>query len=151
MIFTLAVIIFFFDQFTKLIVIKFLQSNQSLPVIKGVLYLSLVHNRGAAFGIFKNQTLIFIIAAGFAISLIASSLRKSSKANLYNFALSLILAGSAGNLIDRLRFGYVIDFIDFRVWPVFNIADSAITIGAILLGYSMLFNKTPDSKLPTPN
>lgn len=151
MIFALAVIILFFDQLTKLFVTQYLQLNQTLPVIKGVLYLSLVHNRGAAFGIFKNQAAIFIIAALFAIVLIVLSLRKNRQASLYNFALVSILAGSAGNLIDRLRFGYVIDFIDLRVWPVFNLADSAITVGAVLLGYSILFNKTPGSKLPTPN
>ena len=55
--------------------------------------------------------------------------------------LCLILSGAIGNLIDRIRLGAVIDFLDFRIWPVFNIADSAITIGAILLAYSMLFKK----------
>ncbi len=59
----------------------------------------------------------------------------------YSISLSFILAGALGNLIDRLFLGYVIDFLDFRIWPVFNVADSAITVGAILLGYSILKKK----------
>jgi len=67
------------------------------------------------------------------------------KPKLIEVALYLILAGAISNLIDRLRVGAVIDFLDFRIWPVFNIADSAITIGAILLAYSILFKKTRSS------
>ena len=63
------------------------------------------------------------------------------KAGQREIALSMILSGAVGNLIDRLRLGAVIDFLDFRVWPVFNIADSAITIGAILLAYTIIFKK----------
>ncbi len=57
---------------------------------------------------------------------------------LKSFALGLVLGGAGGNLLDRVRFGYVVDFLDFRIWPVFNIADSAITAGIILLAYSVL-------------
>lgn len=60
---------------------------------------------------------------------------------VYSISLSFILAGALGNLIDRLRLGYVIDFLDFRIWPIFNVADSAITIGAILLGWSILITR----------
>jgi signal peptidase II len=73
--------------------------------------------------------------------LIYFSLKESRKVSLYSASLGFILAGTIGNLIDRLRFGYVIDFLDFRIWPVFNIADSAITIGAIVLGWCIIFKK----------
>lgn len=142
------------DQLTKFIVTKSLSLNQSLPVIKGVFHLTLVYNRGAAFGILKNQLPIFIFTSIFAIILIYFSLRNKTtytslhtvstfrqghgrQRKFYIISLSLILAGALGNLIDRLFFGYVIDFLDFRIWPVFNVADSAISIGAILLGWSV--------------
>jgi signal peptidase II len=142
------------DQLTKFIVTKSLSLNQSLPVIKGVFHFTLVYNRGAAFGILKNQLPIFIFTSIFAIILIYFSLRNKTtypslhtvsafrqghgrQRKFYIISLSLILAGALGNLIDRLFFGYVIDFLDFRIWPVFNVADSAISIGAILLGWSV--------------
>ena len=99
-----------------------------------------MHNRGAAFGILKNQLPLFIATALFAVVLIIVNLKESAarQPRIYRLALALILSGALGNLVDRLLHGYIIDFLDFRVWPVFNIADSAITIGTILLGYSLL-------------
>lgn len=91
----------------------------------------------------KNQISLFIFTSIFAIILIYFDLKnnKTKRPLIYSISLSLILAGALGNLIDRLLWGYVVDFLDFRVWPVFNVADSAITIGAILLGYSILRRK----------
>lgn len=123
------------DQLTKFLVSKNLELNNSVPIIKGVFNLTLVHNRGAAFGIFKNQFYLFIFSAIVAVILIYSILKNNKHDNLYSFSLSLILGGALGNLIDRVFLGYVVDFLDFRVWPVFNLADSAITIGALLLGW----------------
>ena len=137
----LIIIIIGLDQFTKFIFNNNLALNQPNPVIKGFFYLTLVHNRGAAFGILRNQLSLFILTSIFAIILIYLNLKKSAgnkKLPLNGLALGLILAGAIGNLIDRLVFGYVIDFLDFCVWPVFNVADSAITVGAILLGWSLL-------------
>lgn len=127
------------DQLSKLFITQTLTLNQSLPVIKGVFHLTLIYNRGAAFGMMKNQTALFISTSLLALVLIYFDLKKNRLKNrIYDFALSLIAAGAAGNLIDRIFLGHVVDFLDFRVWPVFNIADSAITIGAILLGYSLI-------------
>lgn len=128
------------DRLTKILVSKYLSLQQSLPVIKGFFHLTLIHNRGAAFGMLQNQAFLFIFSAVFAIILICVDLRgkKEQKPFFYRLALALISAGALGNLIDRLFLGYVIDFLDFRIWPVFNIADSAITVGAVLLGYSIL-------------
>ena len=83
----------------------------------------------------KGQIYLFIFTSISAIILIVLDLKKhqGKRLNIYSLALSFILAGALGNLIDRMFFGYVIDFLDFRVWPVFNIADSAITIGALIL------------------
>jgi signal peptidase II len=152
MIFLIVSIILSLDQLTKFVVTKNLLYNQSIPVIKGVFHITLIHNRGAAFGILKNQVPLFIFASILAIALIYLELKnnKPPHKNLwrggkhrqyYSVSLSLILAGAMGNLVDRLFLGYVIDFLDFRIWPVFNVADSAITIGAILLGWSILTKK----------
>lgn len=141
MIFIIILATLSLDQLSKFIITKNLFQNQSIPIIKGVFHITLVHNRGAAFGILKNQIPLFIITSVFAIILIYFNIKKNKQSKFYSIALSLILAGALGNLIDRLFFGYVIDFLDFRIWPVFNVADSAITIGAILLGWSILFKK----------
>lgn len=140
MIFTIVSIVLFLDQLTKSLVTKNLALNQSIPIINGILHITLIHNRGAAFGILKNQATLFIFTSVFAIILIYFNLKNTQhrRHSIYSVSLSLILAGASGNLFDRLFLGYVVDFIDFRIWPVFNVADSAITVGAILLGWSIL-------------
>jgi signal peptidase II len=138
----LIVLIIGLDQLTKFFLNNNLVLNQPNPLIKGFFYLTLVHNRGAAFGILRNQIPLFVLTSIFAITLIIFNLKKAGrnkKLSANDLALGLILAGAVGNLIDRLVYGYVIDFLDFCVWPVFNVADSAITVGAVLLGYSLLF------------
>ncbi|MDD5409153.1 MAG: signal peptidase II [Candidatus Omnitrophica bacterium] len=131
----------FLDQLSKFIVVRFLQLNTPVSLIKNFLYMTLVYNRGAAFGMLKNQLLFFVLISFFVILFIFLHLKNKKIPLLYKISLSLILAGSVGNLIDRLRFGYVIDFLDLRFWPVFNLADSALTIGALLLSWEILFNK----------
>ncbi|MCX5707282.1 MAG: signal peptidase II [Candidatus Omnitrophica bacterium] len=129
------------DQLTKFIISKSFKVGESFTVIERIFSLTLVHNRGAAFGIFRNQIYFFILTSLVAIVLIYAGIKRNKQNKSYTFALSLILAGALGNLIDRVFFGYVIDFLDFRIWPVFNLADSAITIGAILLGWQVLKGK----------
>ena len=141
MIFIIVSAILVLDRLTKFLVSNELNLNSSIPLIKGIFYISLVHNRGAAFGFLKNQLPLFIATSLIAIILIWRALKSNKYSKTYTIALSLILAGALGNLVDRLLYGYVIDFLDFRVWPVFNVADSAITIGAIILGWSIIFSK----------
>jgi signal peptidase II len=133
----LVPLILIVDQLSKYIVSRRIPPGQSIPVVKNIFHLTYVTNQGAAFGIFKNQIYFFIAAALIAIVVILVNLRRR-RIPRREIALSLILAGAAGNLIDRIRIGAVIDFLDFRIWPVFNIADTAITIGAILLAYTIL-------------
>ncbi len=125
------------DQASKFFISRSLSLHESVPVIPGVFHLTLVHNRGAAFGMLKNQWFIFIGVSLAAIGYILVVLRRQSSL-LQQAALSLVLAGAAGNLIDRVALGYVVDFLDFRVWPVFNAADSAICAGAGLLVWAMI-------------
>ncbi len=143
MIFILVTAIIAIDQLTKFIISKNLALGQCIPVIPGVFSLSLVHNRGAAFGLLKGQVPLFIAFSVLAVILICSNLKRAgwSRFSFFNTALALVLAGAVGNLIDRWRLGYVIDFLDFRVWPVFNLADTSITIGAVLLAWAVLKHK----------
>lgn len=133
--------VIFLDQLSKFLAVRFLQLNTSVSLIKNFLYMTLVHNRGAAFGMLKNQLFLFVMISFFAILFIFLHLKNKKNPFLFKISLSLILSGAVGNLIDRLRFGYVIDFLDLRFWPVFNLADSALTIGALLLSWELLFNK----------
>jgi signal peptidase II len=131
-------VIVFVDRVTKIFFSDLLSHGESLPVIRNVFHMTLVHNTGIAFGLFKDQGIVFIIIPLIAVFLLIFNIYsyKSHRQDFslsYIVALSLILGGAIGNLIDRVSFGYVIDFIDFRVWPVFNVADSAITIGALII------------------
>ncbi|MDD5120652.1 MAG: signal peptidase II [Candidatus Omnitrophica bacterium] len=147
MIFIIAASIIFLDQTTKFFATKFLQVNTPVVFIKNFLNFTLVYNRGAAFGYFQNQLLLFIFISVFSIALIFYNLRDKKSSRIFKLSLSLVLGGAIGNLIDRLRFGFVIDFLDFRVWPVFNLADSFITIGALLLTWELLFKKDASRNL----
>ncbi len=140
--------VLFIDQITKILVLKNLKPNVSLPLINNVFNLTYVKNTGTAFGLFLNQTTLFIIISIITSIAIILYLKFPSlfkiKTKLQvsiELALCLILGGAMGNLIDRIRFGYVIDFLDFRIWPVFNVADSAITAGAAVLAWRILFSK----------
>ena len=134
----LALVVLVVDQATKLWAAGTLDYGMPVTVLP-FFNLTLVHNTGAAFGIFRQQTLFFIVVSVLAVIAIAIYIkRKQNFLFLRDAALALILGGALGNLVDRLRFGYVVDFFDFRVWPVFNVADSAITIGTILLIVSLL-------------
>jgi signal peptidase II len=105
-------------------------------------------NRGAAFGVLQNQNALFIVVSGIVIAVIIGSYKYSPTRSAWlNLALGLQLGGAIGNLIDRLRLGYVVDFLDVGVWPVFNVADSAIVIGVGILALHLLRTPRP---APTP-
>jgi len=139
--FIIVFVILSLDQASKAFISGKLQLNQDLPLIKGIFGITLIHNRGAAFGILRNQVFLFIITSVAAIVLIYFGLKNNRNNKYFVVCLSLILAGALGNLIDRARLGYVVDFLNFYIWPVFNIADSAISIGAVLLGWIILRQK----------
>ena len=138
------------DQLSKHLFNQYLSVGQSLPVIRNIFHFTLVYNTGIAFGLFKNQSVLFIILSLAVISsLFINILRESKDRKLDRinwFSLSLILGGAVGNLIDRLRFGYVVDFLDFRIWPVFNLADSCITVGVILIFIQCIQSSVPSGR-----
>ena len=146
------------DQVTKLLVDRLMALHESHEVLDGFLRLTYVRNRGAAFGILSDAELPFqaglfsllSLAALAAIGLYAWRLPAQSR--LPRMALAVIMGGAIGNLIDRMRLGYVIDFVDAYLgphhWPAFNVADSAITVGVVLLVLDMVLQPHPAPHAP---
>ena len=148
------------DQLTKYLVIQKFYLHETVKVIPGFFSLTYVRNPGAAFGILAGasgpwRTMFFVVVSLAALAVIATLVHKTAD-RLPLIAFSLIGGGAIGNLIDRVRFGEVVDFIEWYYrsfhWPTFNIADSAITIGVVLLAVDMLFEKrTPSTNTQTSN
>ncbi len=144
-----SIIILFFDQLTKFLVQHFMVLYQTIEVTDKFFWLTYVHNTGAAFSIKfggDNFNRIIFSVITIVLTLVVYFLFLKSKSKLEIISYSLIIGGAIGNLIDRLRFGYVIDFIDWDFpdlimerWPVFNIADSAIVIAVVLLFVNLIF------------
>lgn len=149
--FGIALGIIVLDQATKYAAERFLFHAPSWPLVSGVFHLTLAHNQGAAFSILKGGTAFLVLVSVFCIAAIVLVLLRSgfcksilgfeASDTVIKVSLGLILGGACGNLMDRLRFSYVVDFLDFRIWPVFNLADSAITIGGVLICLRMLRSK----------
>ncbi|MBI5560009.1 MAG: signal peptidase II [Deltaproteobacteria bacterium] len=127
------------DQITKALVTSSIGQNSVVPVVTGLFNLVNFRNPGAAFGLLREgdilRTVLLVLVSILALIVIAALLRQS-KDGWTIFSLSLIAGGAVGNLIDRVRFGEVVDFLDFYIngwhWPAFNVADSAITAGVVL-------------------
>jgi signal peptidase II len=149
--FIVSLAVLLLDQWTKGIITRTFDVHQSASVIGGLFDLTYVRNSGAAFGLFASvdssikavilnsvAVLVFIVVSAYA-------LRSSHKSVRLQVGFALILGGAIGNLMDRVRFGYVVDFLDFSIsghhWPAFNVADSAICIGVGLLFLDMLRNE----------
>lgn len=129
--FLLGALLLALDQLTKLAVRTFFHSSSSLQIIPNLFYLTYSQNTGALFGSFKGGNELLIWIALMAIGLILYLWDQFPKESCSAIFLTFILAGSLGNLIDRVFLGYVTDFLDFRIWPVFNLADSLVTIGIV--------------------
>lgn len=128
------------DQFTKALVMRSMVPGQSIPLIPDIFHLTYVLNPGAAFGILSNQR-AFLLATG-AVLILATAyfyplLKKSDPC--LQIGATAILSGAVANLIDRVQTGSVVDFFDFRIWPVFNVADIAIVAGMGLMIYAIIF------------
>jgi signal peptidase II len=140
------------DQLTKWLVDRSITLHDSIVLIPGFLKLTNAHNEGAAFGLFADSASQWRAPALIMFSVIAMCIvtmllwRNSHKITMTGLALSLILGGAAGNLWDRMIHGHVVDFLDFYVgsyhWPAFNVADSAIVVGAFVLMGEILFAKS---------
>lgn len=137
--FVLPLAVVILDQFSKYIVVENMSLGESIPIIEEVFHLTYILNPGAAFGMFAHNRLFFIAIAVIVIGIIIWA-RREILASPWEVkaGCGLFLGGAIGNLIDRARQGLVIDFFDFRIWPVFNIADIAICIGVGLIIWNLL-------------
>lgn len=129
------------DQISKFLAVKYLVNIGSIPIIKDIFHLTYVENRGAAFGMFQNNQMVFVVVALATCIFGLYYLYKKQLNLLGKSAIILIIAGAIGNLIDRVRLGFVVDYFDFRiVWNyVFNVADVFVVIGTILLCIYIIF------------
>lgn len=137
------------DQVTKYLALTYLSTSSQIPIIPGLFNLTLVHNRGAAFGMFSGlpdfwRRVVLIGVSCLALIVVFRFMLNEAKGDkVSQFALIGILGGAVGNIIDRIRFDSVVDFLDFYYgtyhWPAFNIADSAICVGVFFLIFRMLF------------
>ncbi len=132
------------DQLTKTWIRANLSFGQSISDV-GFFRILHVHNTGAAFGMFKDHafTLTIIDIVGIVV-ILALALLLRSRWSFYDSALvrvgmGMVMGGTIGNLIDRLRIGHVTDFLDFKVWPVFNVADASAVVGSIIIIYCLIF------------
>ena len=134
------------DQITKYLARLYLKPIGSVQLIPKVFHFTYVENRGAAFGILQNQRWFFISITMIVMLVIVYYMYTHSNGSLLlTIALSMILGGAIGNFIDRVRLGYVVDMFHFTLidYPVFNVADSFVVIGTILLAYYILFKTGP--------
>ena len=148
---SIILVVFILDQITKEIMVRQIgpgADRRISEVIPGVLDFRFVRNTGSAFGLFQGQSAIISVLAIGAISFLGLYyLRHGRNDWLIAVAIGLQMGGAIGNVVDRFRYGYVVDFVDFPRFPTFNVADSAITVGVTLLMYALLFR---DFQNPQP-
>ncbi len=130
---SISILIVILDQLTKFFVSKYMSLGQSIPLIKNILNFTYILNTGGGFGILKGWNVVLIFISLIIIGIILFYMDRIARDKQIHIPTALVLGGAVGNLIDRILLGHVIDFIDFRIWPAFNVADSCITIGAIWL------------------
>jgi signal peptidase II len=142
------------DQLTKALIVNYLPLHSSISVIPGFFNLTHINNPGGAFGFLANQSsvlrdIIFLFISSLAVCLVFWFYKKTPPSHPFLASgFALIFGGAIGNLIDRIRFGKVVDFLDFFIgnlhWPAFNIADSSISIGIVIFASHLVLKKLPD-------
>lgn len=140
MAFVLFALILAADQLTKYAISANFLPGESLPVVPHIFHITYVLNPGAAFGMLPQARWFFVLAAAaLFIAFMAYHRQLKRQPAAFYYGCVVMLAGAVGNLIDRIRQGLVIDFFDFRIWPVFNVADVAIVLGVAGMVFAILF------------
>ena len=140
----LSTVVVSVDQATKFWIQSRMSYGESVPVISDVFHITYILNPGAAFGILENKTWFFVIVALLLIAGVTYIYpRLPADRPFLKLGAGLLTGGAVGNLIDRVRIGYVVDFFDFRIWPIFNVADICIVCGVACLAYVLL--TTPET------
>lgn len=148
MYFIIIAVVVALDQLTKYLIRTNFELNQTIPLIEGIFQITYIQNTGAAFSMLQNKTVFLIVMQLAVIAIVLTYLIKKRKKEhrCLLASLSLIAAGGIGNLIDRSVNGYVVDFLDFRIWPIFNVADISVCVGCGLLVLYMFFIEPKRSK-----
>lgn len=138
----IVLILVTFDYIIKTKIKTIMQLGDSIDVIKNFFSITYVQNTGAAFGMFKNQKILFLIVGLVAILILVYSFSKTDN-KIAKIAISMVISGAIGNIIDRLLYGFVVDMFDFHaIWSyVFNFADVCVVLGVALLSFSILKEK----------
>lgn len=146
MFWTIAILILIIDQVSKYLISINIGYHQSIA-INNFLEITYIVNNGAAFSILRGQRWFFIVAT-IIVYILIICIRKyiARQDTIFHLALALFCGGSAGNFVDRLRFGGVVDFVDLQIWPIFNVADACIVIGVIIIGLKLIFSDTELNK-----
>lgn len=147
----LATVIILIDQVIKVLISLNMKIYESIPVIKNFFYITYVRNDGAAFSILQNKTYLLLLVAFLVLSFILWYINKQEKfSKIEAITFGFLLGGIIGNFMDRLLYGQVIDYLDFKLfgydYPVFNFADSMIVIGVLILGYMLIRSDVDDSR-----
>lgn len=139
-----ALLVVLLDQGSKYLVRTRMTEGLSIPIIKNFFYLTYIRNPGAAFGMLAYRTQFFVLISLVVVAVIAYYYRKVPRQWVWlRLALGMQAGGAVGNMIDRIRYGRVIDFLDFRVWSyIFNLADTAIVIGTCILALYLIRNSS---------
>jgi signal peptidase II len=139
---SILALVAFVDQVSKAAVTSAMTFGESIPVLPPLLYLTLWTNTGIAFGLLSGAGgAVAVLAAVTALLLFLYNRDRWQTSRVVRVGLGMLLGGAIGNLIDRVRLGYVVDFIALPYWPVFNVADTSIVIGAAMLAWSALRHK----------
>ncbi|NLY20270.1 MAG: signal peptidase II [Tissierellia bacterium] len=147
----IAVLAFGFDQLTKFLAVKLLKGNQAFVIIDNFLSFAYVENRGAAFGILQNKKILFVVVTLVVLIIVVSFLHKNynTVGKWLKVSLGLLVGGTLGNFLDRIRLDYVVDFISVRLFnkfdfAVFNVADICIVIGTIMLMIYIILSESKE-------
>lgn len=132
-VFIIAIIVLLADQASKYAVVQHMMLHESIPVIPGFFHITYILNKGAAFGFLENKWWLFVAVAACLFVLCVIFRRYLPQNNLVYAGVGFLLGGALGNAVERFFFGAVTDFFDFRIWPVFNVADIGIVVGVFLL------------------
>ncbi|RJP72131.1 MAG: signal peptidase II [Candidatus Abyssobacteria bacterium SURF_17] len=144
---SIAFVVAILDQITKSLIVRHLHVDESIEVISGFLSITLVHNSGIAFGLLPGFSDVFMIVTLLSIGIVIYFyVTAEPRGKLLMAGCALILGGALGNLIDRFRLGYVVDFINFGFWPAFNVADSSVSVGVALLLIHFFWDGTGPAK-----
>jgi len=137
-----ALLVFVFDTFVKSLISGHFHPADSVPLIRGILNLTYVRNTGVAFGLFPGKRLLLILISIAVCAIVIYFYSRTRKKDLLlRVAFAIILGGSLCNLFDRIFYGYVIDYVDFKVFPVFNLSDVAINLGVFLIILDLFFKR----------